>query len=90
MATSVRIDGQLEARLQRLAQAKAQSTDELLIAALQQFIEREEARQDFVGEALQSLAAFQRDGLHLTGAETRDWLKQWGAGRGEAPPDCHE
>jgi predicted transcriptional regulator len=58
--------------------------------AIQQYVEREEARESFKQEAVVSWAAYQETGLHLTGQEVRDWLNNWGTDTETATPECHE
>ena len=56
--------------------------------AIQQYIERNEARASFRAEALESWKAFRETGLHLKGDEVRDWLGTWGSDETNVP-DCH-
>ncbi len=64
MATSLEIDDVLQGRIQNLA--------------IQQYVEREDARESFKQEALDSWAVYQKTGRHLTGQEARAWLNTWG------------
>mgnify|MGYP001179588907 CR=1 FL=1 len=59
-------------------------------AAIQQYVEREEAREDFKHEALSAWAAYKETGRHLTGQEVRAWLNTWGTDDERAAPECHE
>jgi len=89
MAVSVKIDEELEDRLQKLAVSRHQSTDGLMREAIQQFVEREEARENFAQEALASWEDYKQTGLHLTGDELRNWMKTWGTEAETDPPECH-
>jgi len=58
--------------------------------AIQQYVEREEARESFKKEALASWTAYQETGRHLTGPEVRAWLNSWGTEAEAELPECHE
>ena len=90
MTVSVKLDDKLEERLQRLAQAQQRSANGIVRDAIEQYVHREEARAAFLQEAATAWEAYGQDGLHLTGDETRSWLRKWGT-EGETPaPECHE
>lgn len=90
MATSIKIDETLKSRVQRLASARRRSPHWIMREAIEQYVEREEARESFKQEALASWSAYQETGRHLTGQEVRDWLKTWGTEEEKAAPECHE
>ncbi len=90
MATSIKIDETLKSRVQRLASVRRRSPHWIMREAIEQYVEREEARESFKQEALASWTAYQETGRHLTGQEVRDWLKSWGTEDEKAAPDCHE
>ena len=56
----------------------------------QQYVEREEARESFRQEALASWTEYHQSRQHLTGAETREWLRSWGDEDGGDAPAGHE
>lgn len=58
--------------------------------AIDQYVAREEARESFKQEALESWAEFQQTGLHVSAEETRAWLATWGTDDEGPPPECHE
>jgi predicted transcriptional regulator len=89
MAVSVKIDNELEDRLEKLARSRHQSADGLISTAIEQFVEREEARESFAQEAQASFQSYQETGLHLTGDELRAWLRTWGTEAETDPPECH-
>lgn len=89
MATSVKIDGALKSRVQQLANQRQRSAHWIMLEAIQQYVDREEARESFKQEALASWAAYQETGQHLTGAEVRTWLSTWGTDDEQAMPECH-
>jgi predicted transcriptional regulator len=90
MATSLKIDDALKERVQQLAQLRKRSAHWIMHEAIQQYVDREEARESFKQEALASWTAFQETGLHLTGEEVRAWLNRWGSETETALPPCHE
>lgn len=90
MATSLKIDDALKGRVQRLASNRRRSPHWIMLEAIQQYVEREEARESFKQEALASWAAYKETGRHLTGQEVRNWLGTWGTDDEEAAPECHK
>ncbi len=90
MATSVKLDDELKSRIQRLADVRNRSSHWIMREAIRDYVEREEARESFKQEALSSWKAYHETGQHLTGSETRDWLKTWGTDKETEIPECHE
>ncbi len=90
MATSIKIDDDLKARIRSLAQRRRRSSHWIMREAIEQYVEREEARESFKQEAYASWNAYQGTGRHLTGDEVRDWLDRWGTEEETELPDCHE
>ncbi|MHA7915224.1 CopG family ribbon-helix-helix protein [Alloalcanivorax xenomutans] len=90
MAASLKIDDELKSRVQHLANQRRRSAHWLMLEAIQQYVEREEARESFRQEALASWQAYQETGRHLTGRETRDWLKTWGTDKEQDAPERHK
>ncbi|MBB4007115.1 CopG family ribbon-helix-helix protein [Allorhizobium taibaishanense] len=90
MATSLKIDDGLKARVQQLANQQRRSSHWIMLEAVRQYVEREEARESFKQEAMASWAEHQETGRHLSGAEVRGWLNGWGTDNETAAPECHE
>jgi len=90
MTISIKIDDDLENRVQNLAASRQQSPDGIMREAIQQYVEREEAREHFRQEALASWDDYQETGLHLTGDELRTWLSTWGTDAETEPPEYHK
>jgi predicted transcriptional regulator len=90
MATSLKLNNDLKDRIQHLADLHNRSAHWLMIEAIRDYVEREEARQSFKQEALDSWQAFQETGRHLTGAEVRTWLNTWGSQDEKGIPPCHD
>lgn len=90
MATSLKIDESLKDRVQQLAQQRRRSAHWIMLEAIEQYVEREEARESFRQEALASWKAYQETGKHLTSQEMREWLSTWGTDKEKAIPKCHD
>ena len=90
MATSLKIDDTLKGRVQQLASQRRRSPHWIMLEAIQQYVEREEARESFKQEALASWAAYKETGRHLTGQEARTWLNPWGTDEERAVQDCRK
>lgn len=90
MAASLKIDDQLKARIQQLANARRRSPHWIMREAILQYVGHEEARESFKREALASWVAFRETGRHLTAAEVRTWLDSWGSPGEAGMPECHE
>lgn len=89
MATSLKIDDRLKGRVQQIASQCHRSPHAIMLEAISQYVEREEARERFLQEALASWSAYRETGHHLTGQEVRDWLSTWGSDGEKAAPECH-
>ena len=90
MAVSVKLDDALKNRVQLLAASQRRSAHWVMREAIQQYVEREEARASFRQEAMASWAEYQRTGEHLSGEEARGWLRSWENEAASEPPKCHE
>lgn len=90
MAVSVKIEDELKSRIQRLAQSRRRSAHWLMREAIEQYVEREEARVRFKAEADAAWSAYQEAGMHLTGKEALDWLGSWGTEHETEAPACHD
>lgn len=89
MATSLKIDDALKDRIRVLAEQQDRTPHWIMRAAIREYVEREEKRQSFYDEAMQSWAEYQETGLHVTGEEVQEWLKKWASGERPEPLECH-
>ena len=89
MVTSIEVDDALKHRIENLANSRQQSAEWVMREAIAQYVEREEARESFKREAMESWADYQQTGRHLTGEELSAWLKTWGTEAASEPPECH-
>jgi predicted transcriptional regulator len=87
--TSLKLDPEIKDRVQRLAAARRRSAHWVMREAVEQYVEREEKRQQFHQDALAAWAGYQATGLHVTAAEADRWLAKLEAGKDAAAPECH-
>lgn len=88
--TSLKLDPETKDRIQRLASARRRSPHWIMREAVEQYIEREEKREQFRQDALTAWNHYQATGLHVTGTEADAWLARLEAGKRAAPPKCHK
>lgn len=89
-STSVKLDSRTKQRIQRLASLRRRSPHWVLREAIEQYVEREEKREQFHQDALAAWDHYQTTGMHLTAGEADKWLAKLEAGKGAAPPQCHD
>lgn len=89
ITTSVKLDPAVKDRMQRLASVRHSSTHKLMVEAIEQYVEREELRQNARHEALSAWENYQATGLHVTGEEADAWLEKLEAGEEADAPECH-
>ena len=88
--TSIReLDSELSDRLQRLADARQKSPDELVRKAIEQFVAREEDREQLNRDCAAAWEEYQATGLHVTAEEADAWLAKLEAGEDAEPPVPH-
>jgi predicted transcriptional regulator len=88
--TSVKLDSKTKERLQRLAAARRRSPHWVMREAIEQYVEREEKREQFRHDALAAWNHYQTTGLHVTAEEADAWLAKLEAGKDAALPKCHD
>jgi predicted transcriptional regulator len=88
--TSLKLDDDIKARLQKLAVARRRTSHYLMREAITQFVEREERREELREAALKSWSDYRETGLHLTEAEVDAWLTRLEAGEMVPPPTPHK
>ncbi|MCD6581887.1 MAG: CopG family ribbon-helix-helix protein [Desulfuromusa sp.] len=89
-AMSVKLDDDLKCRVQQLAQRQQRTAHRIMREAIRDYVEKEEAKERFVQEALASWSSYKQTGKHLTGHEVRKWLQTWGTDNETGIPECHE
>jgi predicted transcriptional regulator len=86
--TSLKLDAKIKQRVRRLASARRRSPHWLMREAIEEYVEREEKREQFRQHALAAWAHYQATGLHVTADEADAWLAKLEAGKNSAPPKC--
>lgn len=89
MATSIKLDTDLQSRLKLLAQRRDRSPHWLMREAIKGYIEREERRETLKEDALKAWSQYQETGRHVTAQEADQWLGSLIEGNDEEPPECH-
>ena len=87
--TSLKLDIALKERVQRLASARRRTPHWLMREAVEQFVEREEKREQLRQDALAAWSDYQTTGLPLTAKEADAWLAKIETGKRAAIPRCH-
>jgi predicted transcriptional regulator len=87
--TSLKLDIEIKERVQRLASARRRSPHWVMREAIEQYVEREEKREQFRQDALAAWTNYQTTGLHVTAEEADAWLAKLEAGEDAATPECH-
>ncbi|NTF85641.1 CopG family transcriptional regulator [Agrobacterium rhizogenes] len=89
LKASVKIDLEVNERLEKLAASRRRQPDLLLKEAVEQYVDREEKRDSLLRDGRLSLDEYEATGLHVTGDEVIAWLETWGDEDEKAPPECH-
>lgn len=87
--TSLKLDSELKERIQRLAEARRRSAHWIMREAVEQYVSREEKREEFRAAALDAWNGYQATGLHATAEEADAWLARLEAGERAEAPECH-
>jgi len=87
--TSLKLDTEIKDRLQWLATVRDRKPHYLMREAIQQYVDREEKREQFRQEALAAWSDFQASGIHLTAEEADAWLARLETGEDVEAPECH-
>ena len=87
--TSLKLDSELKQRVQRLAQSRRRSAHWILREAVEEYVTREEKREQFRQDALAAWNQYQTTGLHATAEQADAWLAKLEAGEKAEPPECH-
>jgi predicted transcriptional regulator len=88
--TSLKLDAETKARVLKLATVRRRSSHWLMREAIEQYVEREERREEFRRDALAAWADYQATGQHVTAEEADSWLARLEAGEDVEPPSSHD
>ncbi len=89
-AVAIKIDQKTKERYKNLALIKDRSTHWMMREAIKQYVDREEKRESFLRDAVNSWNEYQETGLHATGDEVIKWLNTWGTDDEQDTPECHQ
>lgn len=87
--TSLKLDPAMKERVQRVASNQRRTTHWVMREAIEQYIEREEKREQFRLDTLAAWEDFHTTGLHLTDEEVDGWITKLESGEDAPPPECH-
>jgi predicted transcriptional regulator len=87
--SGLKLDSATEARLRRLAEARGKPTQGLMRDAIDQYLEREESREQMLRDAGAAWDDYQATGLHVTAEEMDGWLERLESGENAEPPQPH-
>jgi predicted transcriptional regulator len=88
--TSLKLDPKLKKRVQRLAAARRRSPHWLMREAVEQYVSREERREQLRQDALAAWNHYQATGLHVAAGEADAWLAKLESGKDAEAPECHD
>ena len=88
-STSLKLDRAGKERVYRLASVRRRSPHWIMREAVEQYVEREEKREQLRQDALAAWAGYRTTGLHLTAEEADAWLAKLEAGKRAVIPKCH-
>jgi predicted transcriptional regulator len=87
--TSLKLDRAVKERVKRIATARRRTAHWILREAVEQYVEREEKREQLRQDALAAWFDYQETGRHLTLDEADAWLAKLEAGKRAPIPKCH-
>ena len=88
--TSIKLDDSLKEPVQHLADTRRRSAHWLMREAIEQYVEREERRENFRQDTLKAWEDYQATGLHASADEVEKWLASWGTDDEVPAPTCHK
>jgi predicted transcriptional regulator len=87
--TSLKLDTTMKERVQRVASTQRRTTHWVMREAIEQYVEREEKREQFRLDTLAAWEDFHTTGLHLTDEEVDGWITKLESGEDAPAPECH-
>lgn len=88
MATSVKLDDEMLARVQELAELRQRSPHWIMREAIGQYVAREEQREQLKRDTERAWEEFQATGQQVTAESVEDWLNSWGNEDERTAPKC--
>jgi len=87
--TSLKLDSDLKERVRQLAAVRRRTPHWIMREAVEQYVFREEQREQLRHDALAAWSHYQTTGLHLTAKEADDWLAKLENDSSAEAPECH-
>ncbi len=87
---SIRIRKDQKMRLAAIAEARDRTAHALAIKALDEFIDKEEARLGYERQAVAAYEKLQTTGQHATADELKAWANSLGTSDAKQVPICHD
>jgi len=87
---TITLDDADQDRIAFLANAKKRSPHYLMKEAILEYLQKEEARQNFVAAAESSYVHYKKTGLHITLDEFDSWVDQVQQDPNTPMPECHK
>jgi predicted transcriptional regulator len=87
---TINLDDADQDRIASLASAKNSTPHYLMKAAILEYLQKEEARQNFVAAAEASFVHYKESGLHITLDEFDSWVDQVQQDPSAPLPTCHK
>ena len=85
---SVKLDPDIRARVEHLAEIRRRSTHWIMREAIQQYVEREEKRENLRQDLVRAWEDYQTTGLHATAEDVEAWISSWGTENELPAPEC--
>lgn len=86
---TVKLDASDRARITALAARKKRTSHYLLKEAIREYIDREEARQNFINVAERSYEQYKETGAHISLDEFKGWVDEVEKNPNTPMPVCH-
>ncbi len=88
---SCRLESDVHARLQALAQQKQRSVSWLMKEAINDYLHAEEEKAQMIQECQEAWSQYEASGRkHITAREAIEWMKTWGTDNELPAPKCHK
>ncbi len=89
VTTSLKLDAEIKERVQQLAAARRRSSHWIMREAIEEYVTREEKREQLRHDALAAWDHYQKTGLHVTEEELDTWVATLESGKDTPAPKCH-
>ncbi len=87
--TSLKLDPTMKERIQRLAEARRRTSHWIMREAIEEYISREEKREQFRFDTLAAWEHYETTGLHVTDEEMDQWAAKLKASSKVPSLKCH-